>query len=448
MNCNSFCNICCDNYNKSNRIKILCPYCNFDVCRTCCETYILSENIPKCMKPECAKEWSRKFMRENFTNIFLTSKYKTHLENILFDQEKALLPATQILVEESIIKKKIKKEINEYDLLITDLINKRQELEIQIRQGIKVEKSIFVRQCPSNGCRGFLSSQWKCGLCEKWSCPECHELKGLTRDCEHTCDPNNVETAKLLSKDSKPCPKCQSLIFKISGCDQMWCTQCHTAFSWKTCKLEQNIHNPHYYEWKRKNGDNARNIGDIECGMQLTHNTISIIKNLSLRHSDLFIEKQEQMRFSSKFYSTHSEYIIKICNIIINIIHNNQVELRQFEIDHVIKNQDLRIKYLENLISEEDFKILIQRNDKKNRKNNEITQVMNLANTTTTDIIYRLIDNLKNSTNGNHNIISYLNEIEEIITYCNDIFKDICFTYNTSIQYKFNESFKFIRLKK
>ena len=102
------CNICCDNYNKSTRSKVCCVYCDFDVCRTCCETYILSETVPKCMKPDCAKEWTRKFLRENLTNVFLTSKYREHLEDVLFDQEKALMPATQPLVEEKIAKRKMK----------------------------------------------------------------------------------------------------------------------------------------------------------------------------------------------------------------------------------------------------------------------------------------------------------------------------------------------------
>ena len=56
------CNIFCDDYNKSNRSKICCPYCDFDVCRTCCETYILDESSPKCMKPGCSKEWSSRTM--------------------------------------------------------------------------------------------------------------------------------------------------------------------------------------------------------------------------------------------------------------------------------------------------------------------------------------------------------------------------------------------------
>ena len=605
------CNICCDNYNKSTRTKVCCPYCEFDVCRTCCETYILSETSSKCMKPDCAKEWNRKFLRENFTNVFLTSKYREHLEDVLFDQEKALLPATQPLVEEKIAKRKMKIQLRELDLLIEDLYKQRKELEYQINYGIinTSEKNHFVRQCPANGCRGFLSSQWKCGICEQWSCPDCHELKGHNRNCDHKCDPNNIETAKLLDKDSKPCPKCQSLIFKISGCfakdtpilmwdrttkmsqnicvgdilvgddgekrivedlvsgqdelfevkqnngisyivnskhtlalkfstenylnsieslniftndsvilltideylnldnlsknnlfgfksnhyysgeylnssiqvlpvgrgtyygwcvndnnrfllpdftvvkncDQMWCTQCHTAFSWKTGKLEQTIHNPHFYEWQRKNGniDPPRNIGDFECGRDITQYTVETIQKLSRNHTDLYNHEQKKFVYwngktEMRYYHTYSENVLKICDIMLNTIHNNRIELPNYQTDYVVRNQDLRIKYLENVISEDEFKILIQRNDKKNKKNIEISQVLQLANTTTTDIIYRIIDNLKNCS---HNIDSFFREFDEIIKYCNDILKDISFTYNT-VHYGFSEKFKFIRVEK
>lgn len=452
------CNICCDNYNKSTRTKIYCPYCEFDVCRTCCETYILSETIPKCMKPDCAKEWSRKFLRENFTNVFLTSKYKEHLESTLFDQEKALMPATQPLVEEKIKKDNIKKQIKELDNLINNLINQKRKLEHNLNYGVSIpekEKAQFVRQCPSNNCRGFLSTQWKCGICEQWTCPECHELKGLNRDCEHICDPNNIETAKMLAKDSKPCPKCQSLIFKISGCDQMWCTQCHTAFCWRTGKLEKNIHNPHFYEWQRKNngGTAPRNPGDIECGRVLNHYITDRIYDLSKKHSNLSDRKSQevyswkQKKNILEFLYVYSDKIKIIINIIRNIIHITHYEVQAFQTDYVIRNQDLRMKYLENLITEDEFKMLIQRHDKRNRKNNEIGQVLQLAITAVTDIVYRFMDDLEKSENGKHNIDSFIFEIEELINYCNDIFKDISFTYNT-VQYVFQKDFTFERKEK
>ena len=429
------CNICFENYNKSNHNKICCPYCEFDSCRTCCETYILLETISKCMKPECAKEWSRKFLRENFTSVFLNSKYKEHLENILFDQEKALLPATQLVIQERFIKKKMLKELKELDDIIIPLLKQRRDLDYKIKNNIYVKETEtqFVRQCPANDCRGFLSTRWKCGICEQWTCSKCHELKGTTSESEHTCDPNNVETATLLKKDTKPCPKCQSFIFKISGCDQMWCTQCHTGFSWATNKIEKNVHNPHYYVWLRQNnGVNApRNITDVECGRQLSNQQTVLLYTVAKKHKDL--------------YDTYwSNTILHFVSIIRQVIHNNQVELPKYQIDYVGNNQHLRIFYLENSITEEEFKTSIQKNYKKNKKNMEIAQVFQLVNTTVTDIVYKIIDNLDKSLNGEHIVPLFEKEFEGIIRYCNDILKDISFTYNC-VQYKFNNIFKLCR---
>ena len=81
------CNICCDTYNVSSRAKIECYYCNFGACRTCCETYVLSESLPKCLNSKCGKEWSRKFIREKFTSVFVNKKFKKHMEDILYEQE-------------------------------------------------------------------------------------------------------------------------------------------------------------------------------------------------------------------------------------------------------------------------------------------------------------------------------------------------------------------------
>ena len=846
------CNICCDTYNKSTRDKICCGYCEFAACRLCCETYILSETIPKCMNPPCAKEWSRKFIRENFTDVFINTKYKGHLESILFDQEKALLPASQLIVEERIRKEKVRKQMGDLDLLIQDLYVQKRALERTLYtaagdEGASKKVSNYVRACPADGCRGFLSSQWKCGICEQWTCPQCHELKGLDRDCEHTCDQNNVETAKLLEKDTKPCPKCQTKIFKISGCfaadtpillwngstkmsqnivvgdiligddgekrivndlvsgvdqmyqikqnngitynvnskhmlalnftgektihwlkdtdswklcwfdrvekkmktkifkesssdgcakknaelflenlnleetilitvddylqldkwckkkllgfkskngihyesqpieldpyllglwlgdgthtepiiatndteikdyivnwctnndaevvqettykfrirrkgysfgketvtgckytqitdlsdrsnpftnllkkynlignkyipdayfinsrevrlkllagiidtdghvpkdqygkrivivqsneilssqiinlasslgfivnyrirerknekifdceakdyknqyvinisgekldeiptilprkkcigtksnkdylrtsievssigkgnyygwsvdknhlfllgdytvtkncDQMWCTQCHTAFSWKTGALEKNIHNPHYYEWQRRNGGAPRAAGDIECGRDLSHHTMDAIWQLiKTKHTDLIDKNRTDYKGN---YAYYLPAVIKLVDIIRNNIHNIRYEIHQYQTDYVVRNQDLRVQYLCNEISEEWFKLQIQRNDKRNRKNNEIAQVIQLSHTAATDIVYRILDDLKKSEPNQHNLDGLLTEFDEIIRYCNEIFKDIGFAYN-SVQYAFDDKF-------
>jgi hypothetical protein len=197
---------------------------------------------------------------------------------------------------------KVRKE-HAWKCLINDIRIKERRLNRSQNGG--AERAHFVRKCPMEDCRGFLSSAWKCGLCQTHVCSKCHEPKlegeGTVEDVQedtkevtegikqentedtkqeeeetagirprgHVCDPNNVETANLLKKDSKPCPKCACIIFKISGCDQMFCTQCHTAFSWKTGAIETKvIHNPHYYQYLRDqsaNGEIPRNPLDNPC---------------------------------------------------------------------------------------------------------------------------------------------------------------------------------------
>lgn len=88
----------------------------------------------------------------------------------------------------------------------------------------------------------------------------------------HVCDEKTLETVKLLASDTKSCPTCTTLITKIDGCDQMWCTQCQTAFSWNTNEIVKGrVHNPHYYEYQRQlhNGAPPREPGDNPCAQGL-----------------------------------------------------------------------------------------------------------------------------------------------------------------------------------
>jgi hypothetical protein len=177
------------------------------------------------MNGACGREWTRKFIREVFTLVFINGPLKTHREQLLFDRERALLPATQPIIEGKIACAKLDKNIDEIRKQITQLNRQINDLHIQKsaisanpRRGAASERSAFVRACPDEDCRGFLSTQWKCGICEKWACPECHLIKGYTRDAEHTCNPDDVATAQLLANDTKPCPKCATGIFKIDGC--------------------------------------------------------------------------------------------------------------------------------------------------------------------------------------------------------------------------------------
>lgn len=219
------CFICVSNYNRSTRAQIVCPYCSWEACKDCYKKYLLSQfQDAHCI--DCKKSWDRRIMLDKFGPSWVDSVYKEHREHILLDREKSLLPATQPAVEALIRDEQFETEIKEQQILIRELRKEIDHARTRIyeieqkryNKSTHKERQQFIRKCPKEDCRGFLSTQWKCGLCENFTCPDCNELIGPTRSEEHKCDPNHVETAKLLAKDTKPCPSCGTGIFKIEGC--------------------------------------------------------------------------------------------------------------------------------------------------------------------------------------------------------------------------------------
>jgi hypothetical protein len=167
-----------------------------------------------------------------------------------------------------------------------------------------------------NDCRGFLSSQWKCGTCDTKICNNCNELKETpdTHGIEHLCKPENVASMELLNKDTKPCPECATMIYRISGCPQMFCTNCNTPWDWGTGrKITGVIHNPHYYDFVRNGREGTgRNHGDIPCG------GLPDVYTFNSMFRSVAISQDHQ----SVIYNTH--------NVVAHINHH---ELRENNID-------------------------------------------------------------------------------------------------------------------
>lgn len=244
------CIVCFDTFNKSTRAPTECPYCKVKICRTCLQTYLLNDinDVPQCVNPECGNGWERDFLDAEFTRSFRLTTYKEHRETVLKDRERSRLPATQddaaayrnavVMFDNSSQElKRLNAQIAELTAQQT-LLEQRRNRARQITDSYgrlrmgedgriahvaagrapRAEAAAFVKPCPAPDCKGFLSTAWKCGLCNLYSCPECHELKGETRDAEHTCDADKVATVRLLARDSRNCPKCGVTITKLEGC--------------------------------------------------------------------------------------------------------------------------------------------------------------------------------------------------------------------------------------
>jgi hypothetical protein len=479
------CIICVEKYNKSNRTCIKCQYCDFEACRKCSETYLLNETVPKCMNNQCGRQWTHKYLAENFTRVFLNTVYKKHREQILVDKERALMPATQIFVERRIELNRVLTDYHDICEQIVELTQRRYTLSndlFRLRNGLDREDRTqqareFVRACPDGNCKGFLSTQWKCGVCEKWTCNQCHEIKGLDRDAEHTCDPNNVSTAALLAQDTRPCPSCHTPIHKIDGCDQMWCVMCHTGFSWRTGRIETTIHNPHYYEWLRRQnqgGNIPRNPGDNRCGNN----------DISAQFMNLFYERPTGPRYArnetvkSRLYTMYvrtmkftiyQNMYVDVCNILPTELarlnrHIRHVDAQTYhqQIDgYENRNRDLRISYMMNELDEDKYRTLLQQREKKHNKLQELYNILVMLTNTVDDILARLADGLDAFRNRilalpaeeRDKIVSIddaslapLLELDPLVKYVNECFQEVAHTYS-SITYHITPGFRFEPLK-
>ena len=438
-----YCIICAEELNQTCRKSVNCPFCEFEACITCCQTYILDREANICMNVDkntdgtfvCQKPWTRKFMVETFPKKWLSNEWRSMNEKVKFEREKSLLPATMPILERKREEAAIERDIAIVDKKIQALYEQRSQIRQRlapINRTSTTERSYRGRPCPDDNCRGFLSSQWKCGACDMWTCPECHSIKGLTRDAIHTCNPDDVATARLLNSDTKPCPSCTTPIHKLTGCDQMWCTQCHTGFSWRTGAIQRRVHNPHFFEWQRNNNDGVapRRIGDVECGRDLGDSQALMSIRRCLRAIDNDI--------NSELKTTEKQ----IETIVRGTIHLSEVQINRFRTDELVNNQDLRLRYLEKQISEKKLKSDILRRDKAYEKKQDIYNVIQVEVRAVTDIIYRLEAELtsvdRDSSIGRLSMkkkaidacCSHIVEIHNVTEYCNNLFKEHAKTYN------------------
>jgi hypothetical protein len=383
----SDCAVCC----SSSKQHVKCVSCDFSSCRKCATKYLLEFSAQtKCMS--CNKPYTRKNLVDMFGAHFVNNRMKERRQDILFELERSLLPASQeraftvAKIEQLGKLRREKHDICMQLMAQTHNITERRGSDeyYNVRKSIMMEfhsinedintiddrvgilngrvHRFFDRhnngnavtvKCPYENCRGFVECKTgTCGMCERKICKNCHEI------CEigHECKPDVVESIKLIMSDTRNCPSCKALIHKIEGCDQMFCTMCQTPFSWRTGEAVRGgrIHNPHYYEYlMRTGGGVAREIEDIPCGGLPQWRAIQLIatqKNLKI------------------------DPILPIIHMLLT--HIEYIEMPRYRVNDVEANIDLRVLYLNNKISLEDFKREIYKREKALEKKREIQTLL------------------------------------------------------------------------
>lgn len=431
------CEICCEKYNLSTRKQVKCEYtdCNFSSCKTCIRTYLLGTTAdPSCMN--CKKPWAEKFLVENLNRTFCDKEYKSHRKNLLLEREISKLPETMNAAEKQ---KKIDVEEEKVKIIrekINEVNKELRELKIEnancnntiyrIKRGhVDTERRKFIMSCPNNDCRGYLSTQYKCDLCELFTCPHCLEIIGYNKTDEHTCNPDNVASAELIKKDTKPCPQCGVRIYKISGCDQMWCTECKIAFDYNTLKIDTGtVHNPHYYQHlaEQNNGEAPRNPQDVLCGGLCTVPQLHHIIFVKLKSSILDNVKYETMRtYMNDMHRT-------ISHITYSELPNTRRQVRR-----LLDTEQLRVQYILGKKNKKEFSTQIYRQDIQRKKYNELLHLYELLSVVGIENFNLFVNT---SSSDYLNIINAkIEEFDNLRIYCNKEFAKISVAYNHKAVY-------------
>lgn len=507
MSCSNDCMICCEKFNKQLRQKVVCnnPSCGFTACKTCIRQYLIGsvEDI-HCMS--CRKAWDNTFVILNLNRSWFIDVYTPHRVQLLFESNKSKSQEVMHIVEESIKIKRIRDELYErinnnaeyknikvrHHELQTKKENsrghERSELRAELRgvsdkmryiekklnpqhihcfknfrgfyemyngsarrtnapdKNNKSNKAAFVMPCQHEKCQGFLSEDnYKCGICSEIWCKECLEIVEDGNHELHECNKDSVETAKLIRQTTKPCPKCGLRIHKASGCDQMWCIDCKTTFSWKTGEIVTGgiIHNPHYFQYLRDHSDNGiipRQPGDDpnagNCDdyiIRITSFSRQIKQKIKFTHFDTLPNK--------------SKNIIMALDVLLELIHL----VRDFEAGIYTIRGEIRacdnyepklVDYLIKDISDEEYKRIIRLNNNKKMLLTDKMYLYDMFINVGKDILQKFLANLtecfdKNPDDGEAKLngtykylLSANEELKGLIKYTNEQYQIIGVSHN------------------
>ena len=427
------CLICVNDMTKNDIIS--CEMCKNSSCKDCFKRFILDNELKsKCM--HCNAKISREFIIQNLDVDWLKNEYTEFRKKHLFNVEKGKFPTTQpaaniyMKAKEIIIKLpfdpvsgEFKGNIHNYNkftaqlhafhdamLCITDYGLGWEDHDFE--SGLKKESKSLKKtiKCPYSNCAGIIpiseDTELMCAMCYGTVCSKCQEATHGSSD--HKCNADTVKTINDLRENTRSCPTCAALIFKIEGCDQMFCTQCHTTFSWNTARIERGFqHNPHYLDWVRElrmrriaNGEPVDDLGAAgggggalppPCLEYITYeNLITCFKQEIWKDSFEARKKIPQIPNLLDGLPSKEFYCLALRNF-----HGNILDVRSTAGNHanmvVPDNHSLRVRYLTNNMEEDEFKIEIERREYEWHENITLFYIYDMVFRSAGDIYHNLM---------------------------------------------------------
>lgn len=196
---------------------ISCMICNYSACKTCIRKYILQKEseVGSCMN--CNTAYTRASLVEMLGITFVKDVFTQHQHKVRINKQNKLLPTFQPIAERQIKVEKLESEMKDLmEQYNKAIAAKRYEIN-SLRVKKDTEEKKYIRPCSVESCNGFLNTSWKCGICDIITCKDCFIPITNTEE-EHVCEAGAKETATLIKKDTKCCPKCGNGIYKTEGC--------------------------------------------------------------------------------------------------------------------------------------------------------------------------------------------------------------------------------------
>lgn len=150
----------------------------------------------------------------------------------------------------------------------------------------------------------------------------------------------------------------------VHNCNQMYCVQCNTAFGWADGKVEHGVvHNPHYFEFLRARANGGaipRQPGDDPCAEPAGGGVPA-----SWRVTDAL-----------KSHAADPKDAGDLVEILQRVLHAQHVVLPTLRQICVEDNAPLRMRFLLNEITEEEFADALHRREKKRDRDVAVRDIL------------------------------------------------------------------------
>lgn len=429
------CAICADDYTLQTRKRVSCPYCQHECCAQCVKRYILSiRDDPCCMS--CKHAWNNDFIDDQLTRNFLSGEYKRHREEVLLERESSFFQETVGLMERNkehtehcqnqikelaAERRELQRRLSEISRGIQNYRNTLAHLEMDATHTVSdirtvEKKTTYIRTCLADGCKGYINQRGACGLCSLLMCTQCHEIINREEGAEeHQCRQENIDSVAQIKKETRPCPQCHVSIYRIDGCRQMWCTQCKTAFDWRTGNIiRERIHNPHLYEWEMQQQQQQSIQGGPSISQTACRDNelppLSVLRNFTqTHHTDISTKR--------RLFDIHR-----------NVQHILDIEIPRIEIHDTrnhgsgelfYRNIKLRVQYLRSFLSRDDFKNQLVLRENRIQKNRNLQQIWEMVSQACISFFHELLQSDNEEEMPRKREIAFMKKMDTLIDYTN-----------------------------